>query len=431
MIIFFLIFLIILIVFYIIISNLGINYDPKINKNIKNKITMTNLEKKISFLKSELSHIKNKLNNSTNNSSELLPVSDLIIKSQPPIIKNLKNNLLIQQNQKNQQNIPDQKNTHDQQNTLGPQNQQNIPNQQNIQNQQNRDNRDNQDNQDNPNTNKNDNNECHIITIPQQTDNKIQNKNLINKPPPIIYDPIANYDKAKLFDPFVDPSGRTSADQIPTPQVAMQLNFPTQGVLDKYHRIGLLVAITNNVKKKRSKNIELPYSTSDNSESSACDSNESFINTDSDSDILKGREFIWNGPSKTNINKRKKRYVKMENKEKKYNGIEIKENFSDLDSLDSVEYFGNTNKAITNVYNIYSGNNDNNILELMGKKITDNWYKYFTSMTVGNKVIKIIVRNKNRKELYSGDIVFIPELNRSYRVKIDPMDMIEYNPYFF
>ena len=35
-----------------------------------------------------------------------------------------------------------------------------------------------------------------------------------------------------------------------------------------------------------------------------------------------------------------------------------------------------------------------------GKKITDNWYKYFTSITMGNKIIKVVVRNKNRKELY-------------------------------
>jgi len=79
--------------------------------------------------------------------------------------------------------------------------------------------------------------------------------NNITKPPPIIYNPIANYDIAKLTDPLVDPRGRTSADQIPTPQVAMQFNFPTQGVLDRYHRIGLLIAIDNN--KRKNKNLEI------------------------------------------------------------------------------------------------------------------------------------------------------------------------------
>ena len=50
---------------------------------------------------------------------------------------------------------------------------------------------------------------------------------------------------------------------------------------------------------------------------------------------------------------------------------------------------------------------------------------------MGNKIIKVVVRNKNQRELYSGDIVFIPEIKKTYRVKIDPMDIIEYNPYLF
>ena len=50
---------------------------------------------------------------------------------------------------------------------------------------------------------------------------------------------------------------------------------------------------------------------------------------------------------------------------------------------------------------------------------------------MGNKVIKVVVKNRNRRELYSGDIVYIPEIRKTYRVKIDPMDMIEYNPYMF
>ena len=70
-------------------------------------------------------------------------------------------------------------------------------------------------------------------------------------------------------------------------------------------------------------------------------------------------------------------------------------------------------------------------MELIGKKITDNWYKYFTSISVGNKIIKINVHNRNRRELYDGDIVYISELGKRYKVKIDKMDMIEYNPYFF
>lgn len=250
-----------------------------------------------------------------------------------------------------------------------------------------------------------------------------------NKPPPIVFDPIANYDIAKLTDPLVDPRGRTSADQIPTPQVAAQFNFPTQGVLDRYHRVGLLIAIGSN------KNLD---------------------------------ENVWDGNIKKS--KKKRRYVEpnTNSETKSYRGVEIKESFDSLidtddldnltnsnnfetnDSFDSIEEFksniyspnpnsnsnsnSNSNfntKKIVNVYNNFSDQNDNSILELIGKKITDNWYKYFTSITMGNKIIKVVVRNKNRKELYSGDIVFIPEIGKKYRVKIDPMDMIEYNPYMF
>jgi hypothetical protein len=234
---------------------------------------------------------------------------------------------------------------------------------------------------------------------------------------------------AKLTDPLVDPRGRTSADQIPTPQVAMQFNFPTQGVLDKYHRIGLLIAIGSDIKKEKHDRIEMPYSTSEKSNYSNTDTDtNSYSESISDTDD----KFIWNGPSKTNLNKRKKKFIRMEINDlsnKTYKGVDIKENFDNYS--DSFEYFGNTDKSITNIYNIYSNNNDNNILELIGKKITDNWYKYFTSITMGNKIIKVVVHNKNRKELYCGDIVYIPELKKTYRVKIDPMDMVEYNPYLF
>jgi len=251
----------------------------------------------------------------------------------------------------------------------------------------------------------------------------------VNKPPPIVYDPIANYDIAKLTDPLVDPRGRTSADQIPTPQVAMQFNFPTQGVLDRYHRVGLLIALGSNKhngdcdKTVRSRSPNLDYS----------------------SEVENGA--IWEAriPNKSRVRKARRYIVPESSSETKfYRGVEIKEGFdsddydSDSDDMESIENFVSSsnsnssklNKTI-NVYNNYSGQNDNSILELIGKKITDNWYKYFTSITMGNKIIKVVIRNNNRRELYSGDIVFVPEIGKSYRVKIDPMDMIEYNPYTF
>jgi hypothetical protein len=268
--------------------------------------------------------------------------------------------------------------------------------------------------------------------INTKSNNDKLNSNLIlpsqstqNKPPPIIFDPIANYDIAKLTDPLVDPRGRTSADQIPTPQVAAQFNFPTQGVLDRYHRVGLLIAIGSN---KRDNQI---YKNSRSPNKDYSDNSSSLVGSKDD--------IVWEGHIRKNRPKKARRYVPPESSEtKSYKGIDIKENFDsddydDYDDSDSIEEFSsesNKNK-IVNVYNNYSNQNDNNILELIGKKITDNWYKYFTSITMGNKIIKVVIRNNNRRELYTGDIVFVPEIGKSYRVKIDPMDMIEYNPYMF
>lgn len=272
-----------------------------------------------------------------------------------------------------------------------------------------------------------------IIETPEPTITTNQNNNLDSnlilpsqsnqtKPPPVIYDPIANYDIAKLTDPLVDPRGRTSADQIPTPQVAAQFNFPTQGVLDRYHRVGLLIAIGSNKKDDiKFKNSRSPNRDFDNESS--------------------GEQNVWEGHIRQSRPKKARRYVPPDtnSQTKSYKGIDIKENFdsddySDSDS-DSIEEFGSTQSTnknkIINVYNNYSNSNDNSILELIGKKITDNWYKYFTSITMGNKIIKVVIRNNNRRELYTGDIVFVPEIGKSYRVKIDPMDMIEYNPYMF
>ncbi len=219
------------------------------------------------------------------------------------------------------------------------------------------------------------------------------------KPPPIIFDPIARYDQAKLLDPLVDPRGRTSADQIPAPQIAAQFNFPTQGVLDRYHRVGLLIAldgpdsadISPRHKPKRERKHARKHIYSDDNSSSLSNSSNSTNSTNSTN--LSGIPGLSGS----------------------YKGVEIASI-----GPEKIESFG-----------IVSDEGPNGILELIGKKITDNWYKYFTSISKGNKIIKIVVHNKNRKELYTGDVVYIPELNRWYQVQIDEMDMIEYNPYFF
>lgn len=217
--------------------------------------------------------------------------------------------------------------------------------------------------------------------------NQLPDKITVDLPPqpPQIVDPIVNYDIAKLNDPLVDPRGRTSADQIPAPQVAAQLNFPTQGVLDTYHRVGLLIALDDEIQNNR-------------------------IN-----EAYNEGEFVWNGPSKTRLQIKQEiqKIQETSNKpiNKQINGVQVVhvENIEDFAQIDDV----------------------NGILELMGKKIACEWYQYFTSITMGNKVIKVNVHNKNRKELYTGDIVYISELNKKYRVQIDEMDMIQYNPYLF
>ena len=137
--------------------------------------------------------------------------------------------------------------------------------------------------------------------------------------------PIIEFDRRKLLDPFIDPSTRPPASQVPTPEIASITNIATQNIYDSYHRVGLL----------------------------------------------------------------------------------IEENKSEN-----------------------STNDDNTILELMGRLLYHNFYQYFTSITMGNKVIKIDIKRENGQEFFNGDKVFIPELNRHYTVKVDKRDMIYYNPYF-
>ncbi len=369
-IIFVLIFIVLMTVFYFIISNFGIS-ESETSSNLKN---LNELEKKVLSLNNELTNMKiNQLvnqNQITPIPSESNSIKEIIIETENPVINS---------------------------------------------------------NNDKLNSN---------LILPSQSNQ--------TKPPPVIFDPIANYDIAKLTDPLVDPRGRTSADQIPTPQVAAQFNFPTQGVLDRYHRVGLLIALGSN------KQDDKIYKNSINKNS--MNKNSRSPNRDYSDDSSYGfagstDEVVWEGRIRKNKQKKARRYVPPETTDTKtYRGIDIKENFDSDDSdddydddSDSIEEFSSglssdltsSKNKIVNVYNNYSNQNDNNILELIGKKITDNWYKYFTSITMGNKIIKVVIRNNNRRELYTGDIVFVPEIGKSYRVKIDPMDMIEYNPYMF
>lgn len=315
---FIIIFILIFVVFYIIITNFGYSITFKRNF-IENKID--NIQSEIISINSKINNTQttnekksNNLHNSENNNNELINNE---LESYKKLLKQKNNHINIL---KKQQKI---------------------------------------------------NNSKEDINGDEDEDiNVVVNKNTtpprFNQTNTIMFDPIANYDNAKILDPLIDPLQRTSADQIPTPSIAMQLNFPSQGVLDKYHRLGLLVAID----------------TSDNN------------STDSSNNIIKRKAQVP---------------VVTEKNERSYNGIWLAEK-------GKIEGFGDMNY-------------DNNILELMGKRRYHNVYRYFTSISMGNKIIKVMVNNKNNKELYSGDIIFIKELNKSFRVEIDDMDMIEYNPY--
>lgn len=318
---------------------------------------------------------------------------------------------------------------------------------------------------------------------------KIPNINITTQPNPnlsytynnfqddvIIYDPIANYDRLKLTDPLVDPRGRSSADQIPTPQVAAQLNFPTQGVIDRYHRVGLLIAENRDSENHNGnkKKLNILESNADYSMNTPTTSSPTYyadlrnrkyngvevvLNNDnsskSSSNSFPTSVFTSSSPATittlTPKSSKSEKHKNHKHKKKKHRkeGFEIEgfatenhyktfETSNDFDEdennftiLENSSYEGFGNLESKNTSSIIFGGEDNNILELIGKKVTDNWYKYFTSISVGNKVIKINVHNRNRRELYDGDIVFVPELGRKYRVQIDKMDMIEYNPYFF
>ena len=250
------------------------------------------------------------------------------------------------------------------------------------------------DNSNNANDNANYNSSDYDKSIIKINNNKNSNN-------PIVFDPVANFDRAKLLDPLVDPYSRTSADQIPAPQVVAQFNFPTQGILDRFHRVGLLIS-----KNKKNKH---------HSTKKIIKNHDNLNDLDSDQSNFKF------------VEKKQRHYISPENddnsSQKHYRGIQIAENFGNV--YENIQEGFDT----TNIYNINDNANENDILELIGKKITNNWYQYFTSISIGNKIIKINVNNRNNKELYCGDEVFIPELNTFYRVKIDRMDMINYNPY--
>lgn len=349
---FILIFLIFFVTFYVIITNF--NYTITINPN--------NIESTIENIKTSITNINDKINNSQtdnfhsnigktfNEESDNESIDSLKqeISSYKKIISK-KNNFINKLKHKNRLVLKS-----------------NLSKKYNDHNSENQDNS--TDNSESTQEESEDDQINYVI-------NKNNNNNQNNSSPQntVVFDPIANYDNAKLIDPLVDPLQRTSADQIPNPSIAMQLNFPTQGILDRYHRVGLLIAIGSDL---------------------------------NDNKIL----------DKNNIVKRKNNpvvpIIETES-ERTYKGVWLAER-GKIEGFDNVTTY-----------------DENSILELIGKRRYHDVYRYYTSISMGNKIIKIMVNNKNNKELYSGDVVYIKELNKSYRVEIDNTDMIDYNPYVF
>jgi len=73
---------------------------------------------------------------------------------------------------------------------------------------------------------------------------------------------------------------------------------------------------------------------------------------------------------------------------------------------------------------------ENRILKLYGREKYPRsiLWEYYTIISDGNDMIKIEINNKNNKELYTGDKIYIEELNKEYEVKMYSNDELKYNP---
>ena len=74
---------------------------------------------------------------------------------------------------------------------------------------------------------------------------------------------------------------------------------------------------------------------------------------------------------------------------------------------------------------------NNKIIKLYGRQrqpnSTSTW-DYYTMVTSGNDMVKIDLGEK--RELFDGDQIDIPELSSQYKLKIYPTDIFHYNPFF-
>jgi len=191
---------------------------------------------------------------------------------------------------------------------------------------------------------------------------------------------ILNYDRSKIYDPLVEPTRRVDRYELPKYYFRNMIDFPTRGYPDNYNQLGILVNSINNY--------------DDYSENSTYDSYDSYNYKDTNK-----YKFKKSKKSKKSNRSNKRRYL---NKRKNF--------YRDLSS--------NAKKT-----------NENNILRLFGRQQYpgSNTWEYYVTVYSGLDAIKIPLY-PNKKELYTGDHVFVPQLSSGYEVQLYDYDAPRYYP---
>lgn len=198
---------------------------------------------------------------------------------------------------------------------------------------------------------------------------------------------ILNYDRSKLYDPLVEPTRRVDRYELPQYYFRNMIDFPTRGYPDNYNQLGILVNSINN---------------------NYYDS-ESTYDDDSTYDSINYRgKSKYRNTNKINIKERKssRRSSKRKSKQDKYRKKYYRELLS------------NNKKT-----------NENNILRLFGRQQYpgSNTWEYYVTVYSGLDAIKIPLY-PNKKELYTDDYVFVPQLKSSYVVQLYDYDAPRYYP---
>lgn len=205
---------------------------------------------------------------------------------------------------------------------------------------------------------------------------------------------ILNYDRSKIYDPLVEPTRRVDRYELPKYYFKNMIDYPTRGYPDNYSQLGILVnASDEQIRLADYDHSNLNYSY----DSGYDDTFDSYYNQNY-------------SKKKRHSNKRKHKHRKSKNfmKNSRYNSSYSR----------PVTYNSNQNQS-----------NENKIIRLFGRQDYpgSNKWDYYITVYSGLDAIKIplIVR---KKELYTGDRVYVPELNMYYRVNLFNYDAPRYYP---